>query len=77
MTESESSVFSLLLPEQKCQYMYDYFEKTGISSHVEKIDGFAFPFEALVRSTLTYPTINEYFSDSLSEEELKDLVWGN
>ena len=57
--------------------MYDYFEKTGISSHVEKIEGFAVPLEALVRSTLTYTSINEYFDDSYSEEELQDLVWGN
>ena len=56
--------------------MYDYFEITGIRSHIRKIEGFSLPIETIIKSTKAYEMINEYFENELSEKLLKELVWG-
>ena len=70
-------MFSLLQTELDCKYMFDYFEKTGLSSHTEHVKYFNIPMEAIVKSTLTLHWINDHFGESLTENELIDLVWGN
>ena len=54
-----SKGFSIIKPEPDCKRMYDFFDKTGIPSYLERIPGFELPSEPILVASETYKTLSE------------------
>ena len=54
-----STAFSIIKPEPDCKRMYDYFEKTGIPSYLERIPGFELPIEPILVASETSKNLGE------------------
>ena len=71
-----SKGFSIIKPEPDCKRMYDFFEKTGTPSYLERIPGFELPSEPILVASETYKTLSEQL-EITDREEINKLVWGD
>ena len=56
--------------------MYDYFEKTGIPSYLERIPGFELPIEPILVASETYKNLGEQLEIN-DRKQINKLIWGD